>query len=794
MTDPQQTLQDYRLAYRSRQASHIGRREVMAGKAKFGIFGDGKELPQLAAARFFQPGDWRSGYYRDQTFMFAAGLYTVQEFFAQLYAHADAEAEPATAGRAMTGHFGTRSLNPDGSWRDQTAQGNSATDVSPTGAQMPRAVGLAYASKLYRQLDELKQFSQFSKNGNEVVFADIGNASAAEGLFWEAVNAIGVLRCPAILTVYDDGYGISVTNESQIAKENISELLMGFQRPPGACCDGYDIYVVKGWDYPALLETYRNAADVARLEHMPSIVHATELTQPLGHSTSGSHERYKSKARLKWEAEFDCLKKFREWIVDQGMASSADLDQMEAEDLQTVEDARRRAWEAYIQPIEQERGQVAGLIEDLAIRSSQKEALAQVMAKLVGIPIPLRRDLSVAIHQALTLVRDEPAPVRQPLIDWRLQLEKASAERYDSYLYLSGPGSVLSVPEVKPIYSENAPVLNGFEVLNANFDAILKREPRFIAFGEDLGRMGDVNQGFRGLQEKYGLLRVADTGIREATILGQGIGLALRGLRPLAEIQYLDYLLYALQIMADDLANLLWRTKGGQRAPVIVRTRGHRLEGMWHSGSPMAGILNLVRGMYVLVPRDMTRAAGFYNMLLRAEEPALLVEVLNGYRLRERLPDNIGEFTVPAGIPEVLRAGADISLVTYGACCRIVLEAAEQLSQVGIEAEVIDVQSLLPFDIQGRIVESLKKTGHILFVDEDVPGGTTAYMLQEVIEKQGGYYWLDSPPRTLPGKEHRPAYGSDGDYWSKPNVEQVFESVYEMMHAVDPAGYPLFFK
>lgn len=794
MTDPQQILQDYRLAYQSRQASYIGRREVMAGKAKFGIFGDGKELPQLAAARFFQPGDWRSGYYRDQTFMFAAGLYSIQEFFAQLYAHADQEAEPATAGRAMNGHFGTRSLNPDGTWRDQTAQGNSATDVSPTGAQMPRAVGLAYASKLYRQLDELKQFSQFSRDGNEVVFADIGNASTAEGLFWEAVNAIGVLRCPAILTVYDDGYGISVTNESQIAKENISELLMGFQRPPGACCDGYDIYAVKGWDYPALLETYRKAADVARVEHMPSIVHATELTQPLGHSTSGSHERYKSKARLKWEAEFDCLKKFREWIIAQGMASSAELDQMEAKDLQTVEDARRRAWEAYIQPIEQERGQVTGLIEDLAIRSSQKEALAQVMAKLVGIPIPLRRDLSVAIHQALTLVRDEPAPVRQPLIDWRLQLEKASAERYDSYLYLSGPASVLSVPEVKPIYSENAPVLNGFEVLNANFDAILKREPRFIAFGEDLGRLGDVNQGFRGLQEKYGALRVTDTGIREATILGQAIGLALRGLRPLAEIQYLDYLLYALQIMADDLANLLWRTKGGQRAPVIVRTRGHRLEGMWHSGSPMAGILNLVRGIYVLVPRDMTRAAGFYNTLLRAEEPALLVEVLNGYRLRERLPDNIGEFTVPAGIPEVLRAGADISLVTYGACCRIVLEAAEQLSRVGIEVEVIDVQCLLPFDIQGRIVESLKKTGHILFIDEDVPGGTTAYMLQEVIEKQGGYSWLDSPPRTLPGKEHRPAYGSDGDYWSKPNVEQVFESAYEMMHEVDPASYPLFFK
>lgn len=794
MTDPQQTLQDYRLAYRSRQASYIGRREVMAGKAKFGIFGDGKELPQVAMARSFHPGDWRSGYYRDQTFMFAAGLYTIQEFFAQLYAHADSEAEPATAGRAMNGHFGMRTLNPDGTWRDLTAQRNSATDVSPTGSQMPRAVGLAYASKLYRQLDELKQFSQFSNDGNEVAFADIGNASAAEGLFWETVNAIGVLRCPAILTVYDDGYGISVTNESQIAKENISELLMGFQRPPGVCCDGFDIYVVKGWDYPALLEAYRKAADVARVEHMPSIVHATELTQPLGHSTSGSQERYKSKERLEWEAEFDCLKKFREWIIAQSIVILSDLEQMEAEDLQMVEEARRLAWEAYIQPIEQERRQVAGMIGELANRSSQKEALAQVQAKLTGIPFPLRRDLSVAIHQALGLAREELAPARKPLIDWRKRLEQAAVERYDSYLYLSGPGSVLNVPEIKPVYSENSPVLNGFEVLNANFDALLKREPRFIAFGEDLGRLGDVNQGFRGLQDKYGPLRVADTGIREATILGQAIGLALRGLRPLAEIQYLDYLLYALQIMADDLANLLWRTKGGQRAPVIVRTRGHRLEGMWHSGSPMAGILNLVRGMYVLVPRDMTRAAGFYNTLLRAEEPALLIEVLNGYRQRERLPDNLGEFTVPAGVPEVLREGADISLITYGACCRIVLEAAEQLNQVGIEAEVIDVQSLLPFDIQSRIVESLKKTGHILFIDEDVPGGTTAYMLQEVIEKQGGYYWLDSPPRTLPAKEHRPAYGSDGDYWSKPNVELVFETAYEIMHEVDPTSYPLFFK
>jgi len=790
---PQQILQDYRLGYQSRQASLVGRREVMAGKAKFGIFGDGKELPQLAMARVFQPGDWRSGYYRDQTFMFATGMYTIQAFFAQLYAHADLEAEPATAGRAMNGHFGTRSLNPDGSWRDLTAQGNSAADVSPTGSQMPRAVGLAYASKLYRQLDELKSFGQFSKDGNEVVFATIGNASAAEGLFWEAINAIGVLRCPAVVTVYDDGYGISVQNESQIAKENISELLMGFQRPPGVCCDGFDIYMVKGWDYPALLDAYRKAVEVARSEHMPSIVHVTELTQPLGHSTSGSHERYKSKARLEWEAEFDCLKKFRQWIGAQGLATVAEMEQMEAQDLQTVEEARRLAWEAYIQPIEQERQQVSGMIAGLAKQSFRQEALARVEAKLTGAPFPLRRDLSVAIQQAFLLTQREPASVRQPLIAWRARLEQAAADRYADCLYLSGAGSALTVTEVKPIYTADSPVVNGFEVLNANFDVLLKNEPRLIAFGEDVGRLGDVNQGLRGLQEKYGALRVADTGIREATILGQAIGLALRGLRPLAEIQYLDYLLYALQIMSDDLANLLWRTKGGQRAPVIVRTRGHRLEGIWHSGSPMAGILNLVRGMYVFVPRDMTRAAGFYNTLVRAEQPALVIETLNGYRQRERLPDNLGQFTAPVGVPEILRQGADISLATYGACCRIALEAAEQLSQAGIEAEVIDVQCLLPFDIHGRIGESLQKTGRIVFIDEDVPGGTTAYMLQQVIEKQGGYQWLDSPPRTLPAKEHRPAYGSDGDYWSKPNAEEIFKTAYEMMHEVDPAAYPLFY-
>ena len=794
MLSPDEILKDYRLAYQSRQASYIGRREVMGGKAKFGIFGDGKELPQLAMARAFRPGDWRSGYYRDQTLAFATGMCTIQEFFAQLYAHADVQADPATAGRAMNAHFSTRSIDPEGNWEDLTGRPNSAVDLSPTAAQMPRAVGLAYASKLFRQLDALKDFPRFSRDGDEIVFATIGNASAAEGLFWESINAIGVLRCPAIVTIYDDGYGISVTNEHQIAKENISELLMGFERPPGECCDGFDIYAVKGWDYPALIEAYQKAAEVARIEHMPSIVHVSELTQPQGHSTSGSHERYKSKERLEWEAENDCIKKFRQWIIAQGVATAETLDRFEAQDRRMVEEIRKRAWEAYQAPILGDRQEAAELIESIARTSIHRQELGQVVEKLLAVPAPLRRDIRSTIREALTLTRREAIPARQSLIAWTQRLENASLERYGSHLYLDGPGSASGVPEVKPAYSENSPMLYGFEILNACFDAALGREPRLIAFGEDVGRLGDVNQAFRGLQAKYGPLRVADTGIREATILGQAIGMALRGLRPLAEIQYLDYMLYALQVMADDLANLLWRTKGGQRAPVIVRTRGHRLEGIWHSGSPMAGLLHLLRGMHVLVPRDMTRAAGFYNTLLLAEEPALVVEVLNGYRIRERLPDNIAYFTVPLGVPETLRAGDDITLVTYGACCRIVLESADLLSQVGIQAEVIDVQSLLPFDLHGRILDSLKKTGRIIFIDEDVPGGATAFMLQEVIERQAGYAWLDSPPRTLTGKAHRPAYGSDGDYWSKPNREQIFEAAYEMMHEVDPANYPLYFK
>ncbi len=790
----EEILKDYRLAYQSRQASLIGRREVLSGKAKFGIFGDGKELPQLAMARAFRHGDFRSGYYRDQTFMLALGEITIQQYFAQLYAHTSLDAEPATAGRLMNSHFATRSLKPDGTWKDLTAQYNSAADLSPTGSQMPRMAGLAYASKLYRQLEELQQFAQFSKGGDEVAFSTIGNASSAEGLFWETVNAIGVLRCPAILTIYDDGYGISVANENQIAKENISELLMGFQRPPGECCDGYDIYMIRGWDYPALLETYAKAAEVARVEHMPSIVHVSELTQPQGHSTSGSHERYKSRERLAWEAEYDCVRQFRLWIIENGIATAEMLDQIEAEDRQLVEEARKRAWEAYIYPILSERKSVAELISRIAAASDHGDELGQLVDRLNGLTVPNRRDLVAAVWDSLITTRHEDIPARKQLIDYRTTQDHLSEDRFGSDLYVEGAGSALNVPETKPIYSDQSPTLYGFEVLNAAFDAALAREPRLIAFGEDVGRLGDVNQGFRGLQDKYGPLRVADTGIREATILGQAVGLAMRGLRPIAEIQYLDYLLYALQLMSDDLSTLLWRTKGGQRAPVIVRTRGHRLEGIWHSGSPMAGILNLIRGMHMLVPRDMTRAAGFYNTLLKAEEPALIIEVLNGYRLKERLPDNIGEFTVPLGVPEVIRPGSDITLVTYGACCRLALEAADLLAKVGIDVEVIDVQTLLPFDLHSLILESLKKTSRILFVDEDVPGGTTAYMLQQVIERQGGYHWLDSPPRTLPGQPHRPAYGSDGDYWSKPNRDSIFAAVYDTMHEVNPKSYPIFYR
>ena len=787
--EKEEIIKDYRLAWQSRQASLIGRREVLSGKAKFGIFGDGKELANIAIARAFQKGDWRSGYYRDQTWMFMLGVMRIQEFFAQLYAHADVSHESNTGGRSMNGHFASRYINPDGSWRNQIEMYNTAADISPTAGQMPRAVGLAYASVLYRGFESN---NQFSKNGNEVTFASIGNASTSEGMFWESVNAIGVLKAPAVISIYDDGYGISVPNQFQMVKENIGAILKGFERdanlPPEKAERGYNLYTVRAWDYPALIETYLSAAEIAREYHIPSLVHVTEVTQPQGHSTSGSHERYKTAERLRFEEEFDCLRKLREWMLEQRVISGRGLDSLEKEDYDTVEGIRKLAWDAYLAPILDERNQVMDMLDEIAGSSNHMSELRMIRDRLSALPSVARRDIHSAAHEALRVLRDEGHPSKQILIQWKNEQDAINLERYGAHLH---SGRAMAVREVKPEYSAASPTVMGFEVMNAAFDSILERDPRVIAFGEDVGFLGDVNQGFKGMQEKYGALRVTDTGIRETTILGQAIGMAMRGLCPICEIQYLDYVLYALQTMADDLANLHWRTAGGQAAPVIVRTRGHRLEGVWHSGSPMAGIIHLVRGMNVLVPRDMTRAAGFYNTLLKADEPAIVVEVLNGYRVKERLPDNIGEFTVPLGVPEVIREGTDVTVVTYGACCRIALDAAQKLSKVRIETEVIDVQSLLPFDVNGRIVESLKKTNRVLFLDEDVPGGTSAYMMQEVIEKQGGYFYLDSPARTLSGKPHRPAYGSDGDYWSKPNAEAVFDAVYEMMHEVDPGQYPV---
>ncbi|MBV8516286.1 MAG: transketolase [Acidobacteria bacterium] len=769
-------IEDYRIAVRSRHASLIGRREVLTGKAKFGIFGDGKEIAQLAWARAFRRGDWRSGYYRDQTFMFAVGAATLDEFFAQLYADADVTRDPWSAGRSMDAHFASRFLDDDGNWKSQLDAYNVSADVSPTGSQMPRLVGLGWASRLYRELGI--DGGRFSRNGDEIAWGTIGNASCAEGMFWESLNAGGVLGIPMIVSIWDDGYGISVPNEHQITKGDLSELLKGFQREPKSK-QGYDIYTVRAWDYAALCETYIAAATIVRHEHVPAIIHVIEVTQPQGHSTSGSHERYKSKERLEFENEFDGIKRMRDWMIAQGIATAEELDGFEKDDVNLVREAQRRAWEAYRAPIDAEVRDAIGILDRLGAQELKSE-LQRTQA-------PYHRDAVRAVASAVIQTRDESAA------EWLRARMAEGDERYDSHLYSGGAQSALRIEEVKAEYAADAPSLNGFEILNQCFEQALRRDERVLIFGEDVGKLGDVNQGCLGLQEKFGVCRVGDTGIRETTIAGQAIGAALRGFRPIAEIQYLDYILYALQILSDDLATTRWRSAGGQKAPAIIRTRGHRLEGIWHSGSPMAGILNLVRGIYLCVPRNMTQAAGFYNTLLRADDPAIVVEVLNGYRSKEKLPANVGDFTVPLGVPEVLREGRDVTLVSYGATLRIVQETADLLATVGIDAEVIDVQTLLPFDLRGIIAESVKKTNRVVFIDEDVPGGASAFMLQNVLERDRAYEWLDSEPRTIAAKEHRPAYGSDGDYWSKPNRETIFAGVYDLMRETDPRKFPRIF-
>lgn len=779
-------LADFRLANESREASLTGRKEVLTGKAKFGIFGDGKEVAQIAMAKVFREGDFRSGYYRDQTFMFATGTLSLREWFAGLYAHTDVEQEPMSAGRQMGGHFATRSLNEDGSWNDLTKIKNSSSDISPTGSQMPRLVGLALASKHYRKNHELhsEKFEQFSKKGNEIAFGTIGDASTSEGLFWEAMNAAGVMQIPMLMSVWDDGYGISVPKHYQTTKESISEALSGFQRT--AERKGFQILKTKGWDYAHLIETYEKAAKICREEHVPVLVHVEEVNQPQGHSTSGSHERYKTPERLQWETDFDCVRKFRGWIETVGLATAEELDTIEKEAKEKVRVERRAAWDAYLAPIKTELQETLSVLGKLADASENGAFIGKIKSDLAAKMDPIRKDIVGAVRMALRHTRHENIPAKQEAIRW-VQLNLiANFNRYSSALY---SGKALEVKPVAPIYTDEKQC-DGREVLRDNFDAILSKYPETLIFGEDSGFIGGVNQGLEGLQKKFGEIRVFDTGIREATIAGQAIGLAMRGLRPIAEIQYLDYLLYAIQILSDDLSTLQWRTMGGQKAPVIIRTRGHRLEGVWHSGSPMGMIINSLRGMYVCVPRNMTKAAGFYNTLLRADEPAIVIEPLNSYRLKENAPTNWGEFCEPLGVPEIIREGNDMTIVSYGPTLRLCMEAAKQLEETGISVEIIDVQTLLPFDREHSIVKSVKKTSRLLVVDEDVPGGASAFIMQNIVETQGGYQYLDSEPKTLAAKEHRPAYGSDGDYFSKPGTEDIFEAAYAMMSESNPQKWP----
>lgn len=783
-----EVLNDYKIAVTSRECSVLGRREVLTGKAKFGIFGDGKEVPQLAWAKAFKNGDWRSGYYRDQTLMMAIGKLSVQEFFAGLYAHTDIKADPMSAGRQMGGHFATHSLNEDGSWKNLTLQQNSSSDISPTAGQMPRLLGLAQASKIFRNQTGIQDKTHFSINGNEVAWGTIGNASTSEGLFWETINAAGVLQVPMVISVWDDAYGISVHAKHQTTKENISEILKGFQRTETE--NGYEIMRVNGWDYGALIETYQKAGAIAREEHVPVLIHVMELTQPQGHSTSGSHERYKSEERLQWEREFDCNLKMREWMVANNIATDLELSDIETAIKKEVREGKKAAWEAFLAPQRQEQAEAVTLLGNLAESSSNKNFIEKIKNDLASEKEPLRRHIAAATRKALRYVVGEDITEKRQLLDWITNYFEIIQPKYSSDLYSEAKVNAKTISEVKPTYDETAEEVDARLVLRDNFDGLFEKHPEVVIFGEDAGKIGDVNQGLEGMQEKYGEFRVSDAGIREATILGQGIGMAMRGLRPIAEIQYLDYILYCLQIMSDDLVTVRYRTKGKQKAPLIVRTRGHRLEGIWHSGSQMGGLVHLLRGMYILVPRDMTKAAGFYNTLLETDEPALIIECLNGYRLKEKMPTNLGEFRTPIGVVETVREGSDITLVSYGSTLRIVEETAKELQQAGIDAEVIDIQSLLPLDLNNDLSKSVAKTNRLLVIDEDVPGGASAYIMQHIVDTQNAYQYLDSKPQTLSAQPHRPAYGTDGDYFSKPSAEDIFEKVYEMMHESDPANFP----
>lgn len=777
-------LEDFKLANESRQASLLGRKEVLTGKAKFGIFGDGKEVAQIAMSKVFKNGDFRSGYYRDQTFMLSINAITLQQWFAGLYGHTDLTLEPMSAGRQMGGHFATHSLNEDGSFKALKDQKNSSSDISPTGSQMPRLLGLAYASHFYKINKDLHiaPFNTYSNKGNEVAFGTIGDASTSEGLFWETINAAGVLQVPLLMSVWDDGHGISVPKKYQTTKESISEVLKGFQRDNNG--KGFEIFKTKGWDYAHLCETYEKAIKVCREEHVPVLVHVEEVTQPQGHSTSGSHERYKSKERLQWEQDFDCIKQMREWIINNALANDAELNKIEEDAKELVKNAKTAAWNDYLTPLKNEVAEVSALFEEMG-----SEEILAIKKELQGIKEPIRRDIHVAVKNVLRLTVNNSSGVREKLINWLETSKEINNDRFSSHLYSQSPKQIKNISPLAVEYTEDKQ-MDGREILRDNFDAILSKYPEVMIFGEDSGKIGGVNQGLEGLQAKYGEHRVFDTGIREATIMGQAIGLAMRGLRPIAEIQYLDYLLYALQLMSDDLATLQWRTKGKQKAPVIIRTRGHRLEGVWHSGSPMGMIVHACRGINICVPRNMTIASSFYNTLLESDEPALVIEPLNSYRLKEKSPANFGAYKTALGIPEVLTTGSDITLVSYGSSIRVAQEAIKNLEKHGISVELIDVQTLIPFDIHHSIVESVKKTNRLLVLDEDVSGGASSYILQKIVEEQGAYNFLDSAPLTLASKDHRPAYGSDGDYFSKPNSDDVFDTIYNLMSEVNPGQYP----